>query len=87
MQAKLFYKTSSPESHLDELTALADELKEFADVELIDVDSPSGTSQQELYDVASLPAVVVAGPDGSMVNEWKGMIPPAAEVRYWIGGV
>lgn len=87
MQVKLFYKTSSPESRFDDLESLATELKEFGEVELIDVDSPEGSAQQEIYDITTDPTVIVVGPDGSIVNGWKGMIPPASEVRYWLGGL
>jgi hypothetical protein len=86
MQVKLFYKTSTPETSEDELKPLAEELRQFgADVEIIDADTAEGAAQQELYDITQVPSVVITGPDGSLVSEWKGRIPPAGDIRYWLG--
>jgi hypothetical protein len=88
MQIKLFYKSSSPEDVSEKIKPLEEELKSSgSEAELIDVDTPKGAMQQELYDVTNFPAAVVTGPDGSLISEWKGFLPPASELRYWLGGV
>lgn len=50
--------------------------------ELIDADSARGISLAELYDVLARPAVVLAGPDGAMIQKWDHDWPSAPDIAY-----
>lgn len=50
--------------------------------ELIDADSARGIAIAEMYDVLARPAVVLAGPDGSMIQKWDQYWPGAPDIAY-----
>ncbi len=52
-------------------------------VDLLDVDTPYGVAQCELYDIVRYPAVVAKGEDGVLLNSWSGELPLMNELSYY----
>jgi len=53
-------------------------------VDLIDVDTPYGVSQCELYDIVSYPAILAKREDGSILKSWtEGTLPLMDELSYY----
>lgn len=52
------------------------------DYELIDADSAKGIVLAELYDVMARPAVVLAGPEGVLIQTWDHYWPSASDIAY-----
>lgn len=54
------------------------------DLEVLDPESPDGTSFCEAYDLLEYPAIVALSDDGHMQNLWKGLpLPTMSEVSYY----
>ena len=52
-------------------------------IDLIDVDTPYGVSQCELYDVVRYPTIIAIGDDGVLLNSWSGELPLMNELSYY----
>ncbi len=53
-------------------------------LEMQDVNTRDGASTATLYDIVRYPAVLVMGPDGSLVQNWQGdSLPLMNEVMYY----
>jgi hypothetical protein len=52
-------------------------------VDLIDVDSPYGVSQCQLYDIMSYPAIIAKAEDGTLLRSWAGELPMMDELSYY----
>ncbi len=50
--------------------------------ELIDADSARGIALAELYDIMARPAVVLAGPEGGMIEKWEHTWPAPSDIAY-----
>ena len=55
------------------------------ELELVDVDSRSGTEIAKLYGVVRYPALLVMGDDGSAIDMWQGTpLPASSEVDFYL---
>ena len=52
-------------------------------VDLVDVDSPYGVAQCELYDIIQYPSIVAKGEDGVLLRSWSGELPLMNELSYY----
>jgi len=84
MDTYLFYTRQTESEHrLEELS------KRLADIgvaaEMIDADSPRGSSMVELYDLMARPTVVVVRNDGQVVQAWTDpeQLPTPDEISYF----
>ena len=50
--------------------------------QLVDVDSPTGVAQSELYELTQRPAVLITEDDGRLIQAWQGVLPTADEIGY-----
>ena len=87
MKVKLFSKSSNAEVAIQTKTAYRLLSTHKIEPELIDVDTPEGSMQQELYGVMSYPTVIVTTDDGGEIASWHGKIPPAEDIRYAMGHI
>lgn len=85
MKAIVLYKLDSEYSRaVDEFN------REFTrrtpyNLKLVDVDSASGTSQAELYDIVQYPSVVVIREDGQLLKSWSGVpLPTVNDVAGYL---
>lgn len=54
-------------------------------VELVDVDSPEGSSMAETYDMVQYPSVLAIRDDGQLTKSWSGMpLPLMNEVAGYL---
>lgn len=60
--------------------------EEGIEVEYFDSEGAEALSKIELYDVYSTPTFIAVRDDGSLVNIWRGYIPPAGEVQQQVRG-
>lgn len=81
MKVLVFTKGDGPEMRdaIDLGKALGDEKIE---IEYYDTESPEGDSKVELYDIYSTPSFAVIRDDGSLVNIWRGNIPPRSDIEH-----
>ena len=84
MKLVVFYRPNSEHSRQVE-EFVHDFLRYEPDrkIDLIDVDSPYGVSQCELYDVITYPTVIAKGEDGVLLHSWAGEIPLMNELSYY----
>ena len=55
------------------------------DLEVIDPNTPEGSSLARLYDVVEYPTVVALSNDGQLQNMWRGQpLPMISEVSYYV---
>lgn len=81
MKILIFTKEDGPE--MREALDLGHELESRgALVEFIEAESPEGSEKVSLYDIYSTPSFVVTQDDGSIVNIWRGYIPPLSEIEH-----
>lgn len=52
-------------------------------LDLIDVDTPVGTTKAELYDAVQYPAVLALTNDGQLLKMWQGQLPLMNELAYY----
>lgn len=54
------------------------------ELEVLDPDSPEGSSFCRTYDIVEYPSIIALGNDGQMQNLWAGtMLPTISEVSYY----
>lgn len=54
------------------------------ELEVLDPDSPEGSSFCRTYDIVEYPSIIALGNDGQMQNIWAGaMLPTISEVSYY----
>jgi len=54
------------------------------ELEVLDPDSPDGSSFCRTYDIVEYPSIIALGNDGQMQNLWAGtMLPTISEVSYY----
>lgn len=81
MEVLIFTKDDGPE--MRDALDLGKELEdEKIETEYYDTESPDGASKVELYDIYSTPSFVVIRDDGSIVNVWRGTIPPRSDIFH-----
>jgi len=81
MKVLVFTKGDGPEMR-DAKERGAELEEERLEVEYYDTESPDGVSKAELYDIYSTPSFVVSRDDGSMVQIWRGSVPPKSDVEH-----
>ena len=55
-----------------------------SELEVLDPDSPEGSSFCRTYDIVEYPSIIALGNDGQMQNLWAGtMLPTISEVSYY----
>ncbi len=53
-------------------------------IELLDVDSPNGSSLAQLYDIMQYPTILALREDGTLLHSWEGSaLPLLDEVAYY----
>ncbi|PIZ00568.1 hypothetical protein COY62_01875 [bacterium (Candidatus Howlettbacteria) CG_4_10_14_0_8_um_filter_40_9] len=81
MKVLVFTKGDGPE--MRDALDLGKELEdEKVEVEYLDTEEPEGVSSVELYDIYSTPSFVITRDDGSIVNVWRGTIPPRSDIFH-----
>jgi len=81
MKIDIFTKDDGPESReaLAVGTLLAEEGSEVANLEW---DSEEAKTLAQLYDIYSVPAVLVTSDSGLFIELWQGEVPSVSDVRY-----
>jgi HEAT repeat protein len=87
VKVKLFTKSSNAEVRAQVKMALRDLRSQRVEPEVVDVDTPEGATDQELYGVVTYPTVVVVTDDGREVASWHGQVPRAEDIRYALGHI
>lgn len=80
----IFYRPNS--EHERDVKGFKKMLKEEdkdVEVELVDVNSRSGSSKAQVYDLWGYPAVVAAGPGGKVLQTWERNLPTVSDVLYY----
>lgn len=55
------------------------------ELEVVDPDSPEGTTFAETYDILEYPTLIAVSDDGQVQNQWKGLpLPTISEVSYYV---
>ncbi len=55
------------------------------ELDVLDPDTPEGTSFAGVYDIVQYPTIIAIADDGSMQNTWVGLpLPTIREVSYYV---
>ena len=86
MRAVILYHPAS--DHIGRVEEYAHDYKRFKgrELELISLETIQGAEMAKLYDVTSYPAILVTGPDGSLIQLWQnGLFPLMDQLAYYAG--
>lgn len=85
MSVMVVYKASSEHARAVEEFLHDFEKRTGRTLDIIDPDSPHGTSICELYDIVEYPSIIATTEDGQLRNSWRGLpMPLIDEVSYYV---
>jgi len=85
MKAMIFYRPNSEHERMVE-----EYVRDFArhtgkELPTVDVNTPEGAYQAELYDVMKFPSIIALDDEGKMLQTWDSdMLPRFDEVSYYV---
>jgi hypothetical protein len=73
MKAIILYQPNSENARTVEEFVQGFKTRTPYDIELINIDTPRGSSLGELYDIVQYPTVLAVREDGQLVKSWAGV--------------
>jgi hypothetical protein len=87
MKALIIYRPKSEFARRTEEYAHDYHTTRSQEIELVDIDSPSGIAPAELYEVVSYPTLLIIRENGELINQWQGIdsFPLMSELATYLG--
>lgn len=86
MRIVILYHPQS--DHIGLVDGYVQDFKRFKgrDIERISLETVEGADMAKLYDIVRYPALLVIGPEGSLIQQWQGtLLPLMDQLSYYAG--
>ncbi|MDR0957553.1 MAG: hypothetical protein LBM09_03205 [Candidatus Nomurabacteria bacterium] len=83
MKLVMVYRENSEARAVAETFMREFKMQTGRDVEVVNPETRDGQNFIEVYDVVEYPTLIAIGPDGSVVDKWRGMMPTISEASAY----